>query len=83
MASTHASRQALFTERLRLILGEAAEASALVERFTRALETGDFEKRLGALEATAPGRASLASGVQRLLFVGQMGTKLFISRNRS
>ena len=36
-----------------LTLGEAAEASAMVERFTRALEVGEFEKRLRALEATA------------------------------
>ena len=34
-----------------LSLGEAETASALVERFTRALEAGEFEKRLRALEA--------------------------------
>ena len=33
-----------------LSLGEAETASALVERFTRSLEAGEFEKRLRALE---------------------------------
>ena len=36
-----------------LTLSEAAEASAMVERFTRALEAGEVEKRLRALEAAA------------------------------
>jgi hypothetical protein len=38
-----------------LTLAEAAEASAMVERFTRALEVGEFEKRLRALEQASPG----------------------------
>jgi hypothetical protein len=38
-----------------LTLSEAAEASAMVERFTRALEVGEFEKRLKALEQASAG----------------------------
>jgi len=36
-----------------LLLGEAESASALVERFVRTIEAGEFEKRLRALEAAA------------------------------
>ena len=39
-----------------LLLGEAESASALVERFVRTIEAGEFEKRLRALEATAAGK---------------------------
>src|SRR5262245_60552912 len=39
-----------------LSLGEAEVASALVERFVRTLEAGEFEKRLRALEAAAAGK---------------------------
>ena len=36
-----------------LLLGEAESASALVERFVRTIEAGEFERRLRALEETA------------------------------
>ena len=36
-----------------LLLGEAESASALVERFVRTIEAGEFEKRLRTLEETA------------------------------
>ena len=39
-----------------LLLGEAESASALVERFVRTIEAGEFEKRLRALEAAATGK---------------------------
>ena len=39
-----------------LLLGEAESASALVERFVRTIEAGEFEKRLRALEAAAAGK---------------------------
>ena len=39
-----------------LSLGEAEAASALVERFVRTLEAGEFEKRLRALEAAGAGK---------------------------
>ena len=39
-----------------LLLGEAESASALVERFVRTIEAGEFEKRLRALEAAAVGK---------------------------
>jgi hypothetical protein len=38
-----------------LTLAEADTASALVERFVRTLEAGEFEKRLRALEAAGAG----------------------------
>src|SRR5262252_2108326 len=38
-----------------LTLAEAETASALVERFVRTLEAGEFEKRLRALEAAGAG----------------------------
>jgi len=39
-----------------LLLGEAESASALVERFVRTIEAGEFEKRLRALEAAGAGK---------------------------
>jgi hypothetical protein len=39
-----------------LLLGEAESASALVERFVRTIEAGEFEKRLRVLEAAATGK---------------------------
>ena len=39
-----------------LLLGEAESASALVERFVRTIEAGEFEKRLRALEAATTGK---------------------------
>jgi hypothetical protein len=39
-----------------LTLAEAETASALVERFVRTLEAGEFEKRLRALESSAAGK---------------------------
>jgi hypothetical protein len=39
-----------------LLLGEAESASALVERFVRTIEAGEFEKRLRTLEAAAAGK---------------------------
>jgi hypothetical protein len=39
-----------------LLLGEAEAASALVERFVRTLEAGEFEKPLSALEESAAQR---------------------------
>ena len=42
-----------------LALGEAEAASALVERFVRTLEAGEFEKRLRALEAAGAGNRRL------------------------
>lgn len=44
--------EAVATGELSLV-GEAETASTLVERFTRVLEAGEFEKRLRALEAAA------------------------------
>jgi hypothetical protein len=39
-----------------LTLAEADAASALVERFVRTLEAGEFDRRLKALEATTTGK---------------------------
>ena len=58
-AADAAAAMAAITESVaagELSLGEAETASALVERFTRALEAGEFEKRLRALEAAGAGK---------------------------
>ena len=57
-AENAAAAMAAITEAVaggELTLGEADTASALVERFVRTLEAGEFEKRLRALEAAGAG----------------------------
>jgi len=61
-AENAAAAMAAITEAVaagELALGEAEAASALVERFVRTLEAGEFEKRLRALEAAGAGNRRL------------------------
>jgi len=58
-AEDAAAAMAAITEAMaegELSLGEAEAASALVERFVRTLEAGEFEKRLKALETAGAGK---------------------------